>query len=855
MKLLVIDGNSILNRAFYGIRELSTKSGIPTNAVLGFLNILFKSIGETSPDGIVVAFDLPAPTFRHKMYDGYKATRKPSPDDLRIQFPMIKEIIKLLGYHVVEKEGFEADDILGSFAKSCEQSGDTCLIATGDRDSLQLVCDTVSVRLASTKETIIYTPEKINEIYGVSPCELIEVKALMGDSSDNIPGVKGVGEKTALNLVTQYKTLENLYANIDDEGIKPKVREKLLNDKELAFLSRDLGTINCDVPIDLTPENYKSLPPQRDLLIAKFVELEMNSMIRKIDTDAVVPENMVPTTSVTMNVIQNPSYEQAKEYCKDTVDFFPEFDGEELIALYVTTKDTVLVYSFNPHTAFEQVVLKSTLPKRTIGAKGVYKYLIKSGLLIDDLVMDLELAGYLLKPDAKSYDLAALKEEYLPQLNLTDKATNGECEPPAILTHIIDFIGREIESKELGTLLREIEIPFSEVLASMEVTGFSVDQSGVAEFGNQLTEKIATLTTEIHTLAEDDFNINSPQALGEILFNKLGLPAKKKTKTGYSTNADVLESLKNSHEIIPKILEYRKLTKLNSTYVVGLKKEIGIDGRIHSIFKQTEARTGRISSTEPNMQNIPVRTKLGREMRKFFVAKEGYTLVDADYSQIELRVLAHISGDENMIAAFNADADIHKITASQVFGVPIDDVSSEFRSRAKAINFGIVYGISAFGLSQDIGVTVPEASHYIKEYLATYSGVKGYMDDIIEQGKRFGFVSTLFARRRYLPELKSSNHNIRSFGERVALNAPIQGTAADILKIAMVKIYRRLKSENIDAKIILQVHDEIILETAEAEAIKALLILTQEMENAAKLSVPLKVDGHVGKTWYIAKGE
>lgn len=849
MKLLCIDGNSILNRAFYGIKALSTKSGIPTNALVGFLNILLRLRSDVEPDAVVAAFDLAAPTFRHKQYDAYKAGRKGMPDELAEQLPVMKDILTLMGYHVVEKEGFEADDILGTFARLCTESGDTCTLATGDRDSLQLVSEQVTVRLATTRETIVYDPAKIHEVYGIEPKQLIEVKALMGDSSDNIPGVKGIGEKTALALIQEFHDLDGVYAHLDSESIKPRIRNLLEQERETAYMSRELATIVCDVPVGNTAD-YLSVPPDAAALVEKLASLEMFTMIDKLGlSEASVPA--IPAEeAVEVPIAHNPDMAQTAEQLASlpTVDFLADFAGGELSVLRISLGDSCAVYNYNADAAFEFLVLGAKQPKRTAGAKTVYRYLLDHGLEIEGLRLDTELAGYLLDSGGKGYGLDLLRKTYLPGCAIESEDSDIAC-----LTPLCDKLESELEQKNLTDLLREIELPFSRVLAGLELTGFMIDRDGVREFGKTLELGIEQLTAEIHALAGEAFNPNSSQQLADILFNKLQLPAKKKTKTGYSTNSEVLESLADRHPIIPLILEYRKLTKLNSTYVIGLLKAADENGRIHSIFKQTEARTGRISSTEPNMQNIPVRTELGREMRRFFIAKKGYTLIDADYSQIELRILAHIADDQNMIEAFKRGDDIHQMTASQVFHLPLEDVPAELRSRSKAINFGIVYGISAFSLSKDIGVSVAEAAHYIDEYLNTYSGVKRYMQQSVAFGKEHGYVETLYHRRRDLPELKSSNHNLRSFGERAAMNTPIQGTAADIIKIAMIRVADRLERDRLDAKIILQVHDEILIEAEQSCAEKVRQALKEEMENAASLRVPLKVDVGVGETWYESK--
>ncbi len=855
MKLLCVDGNSILNRAYYGIRELSAKDGTPTNAIYGFFNILAKNIKEVSPDGIVVAFDVHAPTFRHKAYDGYKANRKGMPDDLFVQMPITKELLCYLGYHVCEAEGYEADDILGAISHACDISGNECVIVTGDRDSLQLVRENVTVRLAATKETIVYTPEKIAEVYGVSPQQLIEVKSLMGDSSDNIPGVSGCGEKTALGLIQKFGSLDGVYENIDDGFIKPKMRERLVNDKEQAYMSRSLAEIVFDVPMDLTPEHYLNKPCENAKAAGRFLQLDMASMPTKFGLDAsdikIEPNVGKPKRAAcSYKVETNADLAKAREAVEkcEHLDFICDFSGGELSGLKITANGVIFDYNFNIAQAFEQIVCESDKPKRTHDAKPVYRFCLEQGLSIKNIVMDSMLAGYLLDSSSTDYSIQTLKYAYL-----ADFETECELYDSALLPPLCDELSEQIREKDMQSLLLDVEIPFCEVLANMEVTGVNIDKDGVNRFGELLKERIEELTQDIYRIAGEEFNINSTQSLAKILFEKLGLPAKKKTKSGYSTNAQVLESLFDKHPIVPDVLEYRKLTKLYSTYVVGLINEIKSDGRIHSVFKQTETRTGRISSTEPNMQNIPVRTALGREMRKFFVAKDGYMLVDADYSQIELRILADMSGDSEMIDAFNSGKDIHSMTASKVFKIPIDELPQDVRSRAKAINFGIVYGIGAFSLARNIGASVSEASDYINDYFKTYRGVKKFMDETVKKAEENGYVTTMFGRRRELPELNAKNRNVRAFGERAAMNAPIQGTAADIIKIAMIRVFNRIKEECLDAKVILQVHDEIILEASEKDADRALKILCEEMENTVKLKVKLEAQGAAAKSWYLAK--
>lgn len=850
MKVLAVDGNSILNRSYYGVRNLSNSKGVPTNAVFGFFNVMDKMIKEVEPDCVAVAFDLSAPTFRHKQYDGYKAGRKGMPEELAVQLPITKELIQLFGYHIVECEGFEADDIMGTFARLCREQKAECVIATGDRDNLQLVGDGVTVRLATNKEAILFDTDKIVQEYGVTPPELIEVKALMGDSSDNIPGVKGIGEKTALSLVSKYHSVSYILDHAQELDATTRVKNLLSAEgaRELAEMSRMLGTIVDNAPIDGDLGHYAVGPRDDAGLYRIFSKLELKKFLERYHLQpggelAPAPEKQ-PEKHFT--VLQNPSAEQIREQFGDSVDFLYR---EGLLLLNLG--DTIVEYNFDAESAFQALVLQNDRPKRTHGAKELYKRCFANGEQLTNLVFSTDLAAYLLDALAKGYALGGLIEKYLPDFHCDVEERYKEI---AAFPALCDALSKELTEWEMGSLLHDIELPLSEVLANMENEGFQVDVAGVRAFGEMLQVEIERITQEIYGYAGEEFNINSTRELGAILFDKLGLPTGKKTKTGYSTNVDVLEKLIPKHPIAGLVLEYRKLTKLSSTYVTGLLKVTGPDQRVHSVFRQTETRTGRISSTEPNMQNIPIRTELGSQMRKFFVAKPGCVLLDADYSQIELRILAHISNDSRMIAAFREGADIHTATASQVFGVPAEVLPAELRRRAKAINFGIVYGIGAYSLSQDINVSVAEAKEYIENYLHTYSGVRQYMNDIVESSAKSGYVKTMFGRVRHLPEIASSNHNTKAFGERVALNTPIQGTAADIIKIAMVKVYRRLKEEGLSAQLILQVHDELLIEVSKADAPRAKVILKEEMEHAADLSVPLSVDVSEGENWYDAKG-
>jgi len=850
MKLLVLDGNSILNRAFYGIKLLTTKNGEYTNAIYGFLTMMSKILEETSPDGVAIAFDLKEPTFRHKKYDGYKANRHGMPQELATQLPIIKELLRSLGYKLVECAGFEADDILGTLAKACENTDNECIIATGDRDSLQLVSKNVSVRLITTKNVVTYDEGKIMEDYGVTPRQLIDIKAIQGDTSDNIPGIKGIGQKGATDLIIKYNNLDYIYENIDSLELKPAMYKKLVEGKDSAYLSRFLGEIVKDAPIECSLSGYVPHQPDKQKALSIMSRLELFSLIKRFGLNDV-------TASATI--------------CdkKDAVKFVAvgENEADSIISSNCTavlySNDTLAITDGEKIFVTENIdILKKLFcnsnKKITHGIKSICALLDSCNIEPNGEIFDVELGAYLLNPSAPSYDIPRLTQEYHADEVAVEIDENDNNKVlvynVAQLITVAEIIENAISENGQKALLNEIEIPLANVLACMENEGFMADKMGIKAFGDNLGDRIKQIEQEIYNQVGYKFNINSPKQLGEALFEKLGLPPLKKTKSGYSTSAEVLEKLAEEHPVVSSIMEYRQLAKLKSTYCDGLLKVIDETGRIHSNFNQTETRTGRISSTEPNLQNIPVRTDIGREMRRFFSAKDGCVLVDADYSQIELRVLAHISNDKEMCSAFKNNYDIHTITASQVFDMPPELVTPLMRSRAKAVNFGIVYGIGAFSLSKDIGVTIKEADRYIKAYLAHYSGVNEYMKNTIEAAKDKGYVETMFNRRRYLPELSSSNKNVRSFGERVARNMPIQGTAADIIKIAMIKVFNRLKSEKLKAKLILQVHDELIVEAPDTEAEMVAKILQEEMENAVQLNVPLVADAAIGKTWYDAKG-
>ena len=842
MKLLAIDGNSIINRAFYGVRLLTTKDGRYTNAVYGFINILNKLLESEKPDGVAVAFDLKAPTFRHKKYDAYKAGRKGMPTELAEQMPVMKEWLKLAGYTCIECEGYEADDILGTLARLCEENGDECVIATGDRDSLQLISNKTRVLLTATKmgrpEIINYDEAALKEKYGLTPPEMIELKSLMGDSSDNIPGVAGVGEKTATDLISRFHSIDFIYGGLYTLDIKDSVRKKLADGRESAYLSRELGTICRTAPIAVGTEDCK-IKPRNDAELARLMTgLEFFKLMEKM---GITPDN---------------SHSQFEIDLSDTVTFteMPEnsLKNEKRLVIYSENGENAFVSGTKVCLADKEtltaVLADEAVEKSLYDCKAVYKNGEANGIVFDAM-----LAAYICNPSASSYSAERIMQEYVfntPQIDTESETLKNACK----FYTACENLEAELTKTGQKKLFDEIEMPLARVLADMESYGFLVDSDGLKELSNELEERIGVIEKEIYGLVGYEFNLNSPKQLGVALFERLGLPAKKKTKSGYSTGAEVLESLKYAHPAVSLLLNYRQLAKLKSTYADGLVTCVAEDGRIHSTFNQTEARTGRISSSEPNLQNIPVRTKEGKRLRKYFIAPPGRVLCDADYSQIELRVLASIANDENMINAFSGGTDIHTATAAQVFGMPEEMITPELRSRAKAVNFGIVYGIGAFSLSKDIGVTRAEADRYIKNYLASYPSVAAYMENTIEQAKKTGYVTTYYGRRRYLPELSNSNGNLRAFGERVARNAPIQGTAADIIKIAMIRVYERLKAEQPDARLILQVHDELIVECNEENAEKVCGMLEYEMENAAKLAVKLTAEAHHGKNWLEAKG-
>ncbi len=848
MKLMILDGNSIVNRAFYGVRPLSAPDGTPTNAVFGFLNILQRMLDEHVPDAVCVCFDMKSPTFRHKAYEGYKAQRKGMPEELALQMPVLKETLDAMGIRRYEIEGYEADDILGTASRICEKAGWDCIIVTGDKDSLQLITEGTTVcnvksRMGQT-ETINYTPAVFQEEYGFVPSLMVDLKALMGDSSDNIPGVPGIGEKTAMDLIRRYGGIENIFSNLNTLDIRESVRRKLAEGEESARKSYWLATILRDVPIRFIPEENLWNRDYSDKLYSLFKHLGFQKYIERWGLKESSPD--IDQSHDDLDKLTVESEEQAEKLFKavETAELLAVNLSADLKMLELCDGKTVYFTNKNFYSAasWNKLLTQVFSPKKKkIGhyIKDQMKALKYEGLSKEGYVFDTALAAYLLDANDSDYSLQRISCKYLGA---------EKCGMEAAFA-LYPKLWEMLRTLGMEKLYQEIELPLCEVLADMEQTGFYVDRRALYDFGESLNDDIDRLQESIWQHAGHSFNINSPRQLGEVLFEELMLPAGKKTKTGWSTNADILEKLRGKHPIIDEILEYRTLTKLKSTYADGLLKVIADDGRIHSNFQMTVTATGRLSSTEPNLQNIPIRKKLGAEIRKMFVAGPGMTLVDADYSQIELRLLAHISGDLAMQAAFLSGEDFHTVTASQVFGIPLEEVTPILRSRAKAVNFGIVYGISAFSLAQDIGVLPSEARAYMDAYLEKYHGVREYMKQIVVKAKSDGFVETLYGRRRYLPELKSSNFNVRAFGERVALNMPVQGTAADIIKLAMVNVSKRLKELNMQAKLILQVHDELIVECPDSEVEQVRELLEREMENAVHLSVPLIAEAHAGHSW------
>ena len=851
-RLLVIDGNSIINRAFYGVKALTTKDGRYTNAIVGFLNILARLRDMSDATHIAVAFDRKAPTFRHKAYAEYKAGRKGMPDELRAQLQPLKDILAAMGLTLVELDGYEADDILGTLSKAAAEAGDVCYIATGDRDSLQLVGEGVTVLLATTKmghpETVVYDPAAIMEKYGLTPAQLIDLKALQGDTSDNIPGVPGVGEKTALDLMQRFGSLDEIYDNLDTLDIRDSLRGKLAAGRESAYISQMLGTICREAPIDLNAETYAVRPMDEPVLAALLQDLELFKWMEKLGLSATAAPAKAETAEIpTPEVEGNAAAEELIAAIKAAgkMDVLATVEGGEITALAIAAAGRCarfdrFCFSFD---SLIDLLCDPAVEKRTHDSKALFGALLAQGLTPAAFTLDTALAAYLLNPLSSDYSLARLLPEY---------GFAAE-EPLHTFPRLADTLSALVEEQGMTTLLIDVEQPLALVLAAMEQEGVAVDREGIAAFGAELTARIATLQKEIFARVGYEFNLNSPKQLGKALFEDLGLPHGKKTKSGFSTSADVLEKLSGDYPVVASLLEYRALSKLNSTYCEGLLKVVEADGRVRSVFNQTETRTGRISSSEPNLQNIPVRSELGRQMRRYFVAREGWVLCDADYSQIELRVLAHMAAEPTMCAAFNGGIDIHRSTAAQVFGVSPEEVTSQQRAAAKAVNFGIIYGQGAYSLAEDLNISFAEAKEYIDRYLANFGAVSAFMDSLIADATERGYGVTLMGRRRPLPELKAGNAMTRHFGERVARNMPIQGTAADIIKVAMVRVHRRLAAEGLQAKLILQVHDELMVECPREEADTVCRLLTEEMEAAAALTVRLEVDAHIGETWYDAK--
>jgi DNA polymerase-1 len=901
-KIVLIDGNSILNRAFYGImgnKMLMTPDGKYTNAVYGFLAILFKVLEDIEPEYLMVTFDLKAPTARHKMYDGYKATRKGMPNELAEQMPILKDILHSMNITIIEKEGYEADDVLGTVSKKAEKEGFDVTIVSGDRDTFQLTSNKIKVRIPHTKmgktETEVFDENAVIEKYGVTPKQLIEVKGLQGDTSDNIPGVPGVGEKTALELVKKYKTIDGLYEAIEkgEDDLKPKTKEKLIANKELAELSRTLGTINLEVPIEEKIEEFKIKEWNNEEVLAKFKELNFNRFIERFNLKL----NEKPKQNITelfdvktlnsKNEIES-LLKKLKEQLIFIIGTEKSIDEKLIIkkhikSIYIYNDNNIYEIKFNDENEFssyfKEILENENIKKYSYGLNEMYVILEQNGILLKGIEFDAEIAAYILNPSNNHYKLEELASQYLnidiseyleavganqekeTQMTLFSQEENNidfEKYHNAIYTYVIAKLIEVMEPKmqEISSmdLFKNIEMPLVKVLAEMQYEGIYVDKEELISFGDKLKEEIENIKQEIYNLSGEEFNINSTQQLGVILFEKLKLPVYKKTKKGYSTDVDILEKLKPEHPVIEKILEYRTLMKLNSTYIDGLIVYINeYTKKIHSYFRQTVTATGRISSTEPNLQNIPTRAEQGKQIKKAFKAQKGNIFIDADYSQIELRILAHISKDKNMREAFLNEEDIHKQVASKVFDVPLEEVTKEQRTAAKAVNFGIVYGISGFGLAEQLGISRKKAEQYIEQYLNKYCGVKQFMDEIVEEAKQNGYVETLFHRRRYIPELSSNNYMVRQFGARAAMNTPIQGTAADIMKIAMIHVNERLKEEKLNARLILQIHDELLIECNIEEKEKVKEILKESMEKAVKLEVPLEVEVSEATDWYDVK--
>ena len=846
-KLLVIDGNSILNRAFYGVRPLTNSKGLPTNALFGMLNILLKQLSEISPDYAAIAFDLSAPTFRHKEYAEYKAGRHKMPDELAAQLSYSKELARALGFKVLELEGYEADDILGTLSRMAKNQTVDSYVLTGDRDSLQLIDESTYVLLATNNDTLRFDRERFFEKYGVQPESFIDVKALMGDSSDNIPGVPGIGEKTALKLISEFENIDRVYENIENAGLGKSAKQKMIDGRDSAYLSKWLVTINREAPVGVTLDELENKGFDKEKLSALLLELEFTSFLKRLGLGASevkkAPEDAEKAVAVTHSEQKTLALNElhalsGKKYG------FEIFEDKA----YFASENELYEVAFDSASELAGALISA---KPRLAVCDVKRLCHEISTEIFEVLCedDVALAAYVLEPSRSAYGLTELSDVYLGGAPVSDGA-----ERASAVYALADVLSARLSEVGQTELYKSTELPLAFVLADMEKTGFKLDTSALSEFLSVLTETERDYAQRIYMLAGREFNINSPKQLGEVLFDELKIPAGKKTKTGYSTGAEILEKLKGDYPIVADILDYRAVMKLRSTYAEGLLKAADGNGAVHTSFNQTTTVTGRLSSTEPNLQNIPVRTELGREMRRFFVAKnENYRLIDADYSQIELRLLAHIAKDGNMISAFLSGEDIHTVTASQVFGVPIDMVTSAMRKRAKAVNFGIVYGIGEFSLAADIGVTRKEAGEYIKSYFAQYPDIKAYLDGVVAAAKELGYVETIFGRRRYIPELTSQKAVLRAFGERVAMNSPIQGSSADVIKMAMINVRRALKAEGLDARLILQVHDELIVETHKDCADRAAEILKNEMENVIKLSVPLTVELQTADNWYECK--
>ena len=866
MKLMILDGNSVINRAYYGVHPLTTRDGMYTNAIFGFLNILERVRREERPEALCVAFDLHGPTFRHLKYEAYKANRHGMPEELAAQMPVMKDVLRAMNIPIYECQGWEADDVIGTVSRLCADADWDCVILTGDRDSLQLVNDRVTVKLVRTQggqtRSVNYDPATFEAEYGLEPIRLIDLKALMGDSSDNIPGVAGVGPKTATELLHRFGTLDGIYENLTPQNMKGKLYEKLVNGREMAYLSYELATIRCDAPLcfEFSPEKNLVREPKRRELYDLFTRLEFQKLIDQYGLRSAAFET--PETDAA-----EPPEAKCDVVTAETADeALALLDGAPVAVAASPELDTVAVCRDAAVTLLKRERLgldhayvlerlsDRAVPKTAHDVKPLMRRLLAAGIDADGFVFDTALAAYLLDATRGKYELPQLAQDYLHTPPAQEDDPDAQLAAQAVCVQRLQrVLSEKLEAEGMTALLRELELPLCRVLAHMEHDGVPVDRAALEAFSAMLSERIAACERLIYGYSGEPFNIQSPRQLGVVLFEKLGLPPVKKTKSGYSTNAEVLEKLRDRHPIIQAVMDYRMLTKLQSTYAEGLQKEIAPDGRIHTTFQNTITATGRLSSTEPNLQNIPVRTELGSEIRKMFVPRPGWVLVDADYSQIELRVLAHIADDRAMQEAFRSGEDFHRLTASRVFHVPPEDVTPLMRRQAKAVNFGIVYGISEFSLAQDIGVSRREAKEYIERYLTQYPGVRDYMKKIVETARTQGYVSTLFGRRRMIPEIRSTNFNIRSGAERIALNTPVQGTAADIMKLAMVRVFRALETNGLRARLLLQVHDELIVECPPEEAGRVRAIVADEMEHAATLAVPLVAEAKSGESWYDAK--